>query len=157
MKTLILLFVLAPLTLLGSEAPRGLQSAKERGKEPSKKFEKTEGVSALDHGPKPIQYQRIVKAYLANRLRDENSAQYQFQEPFKGYTRKAPLAGGGIENVGWVVCVRVNAKNGFGGYTGWKTWRFVIRNNELIAEIYGNIFDKEPWLKRLSAAENPYY
>lgn len=35
----------------------------------------------------------------------------------------------------WVSEVSVNAKNGFGGYTGFKLWSFLYRNGKLVSTI----------------------
>lgn len=54
---------------------------------------------------------------MPGQLRDPYSAVYRFETPRKGYVKDGLLVGGKI-HYGWIVPVWINAKNGFGGYTG---------------------------------------
>jgi len=53
-------------------------------------------------------------------LKDPMSAQYQFAVPTKGYMHDAPIAGGKIHYC-WKVEAKINAKNSFGGYVGFRS------------------------------------
>jgi hypothetical protein len=91
-------------------------------------------VSGADYGSYPSNYQGIIKKSLARTLKDRNSAKYsEFTEPVKEYA---------IENAtekkaiyGYAVCVLVNAKNSYGGYTGNERHWFFIRNGEVVREM----------------------
>lgn len=71
----------------------------------------------------PPDWQALVKKAISAKLKDPDSAQFKFEgKPVKG-------------NVGhgekWMTTVEVNAKNSFGGYTGYKTWAIAIKNGEV--------------------------
>lgn len=87
-----------------------------------------EQIINADYGPYPTNYEQRIKDYFSNILRDPYSAQYRFHKPFKGYTNKAPIQGGGVDKFGWIVRVWVNAKNAFGGYIGEKQYMFFFKN-----------------------------
>ncbi len=109
---------------------------------------KPEDIAKLDYGPFPENYESTVKDYFNDKLRDPFSAQYSFRKPFKGYLRSAPITGGKVRQPGWVVVVSINAKNGFGGYSGWKIHRLLMRDNKVVEEFGGNMHFSEPWLKQ---------
>ena len=109
---------------------------------PSKSIQLTDS----DYGPYPNNYELIVKDHFEMRLFDPFSAQYKFSKPpSNGYTRKAPIVGGGIDEVGWIVVVYVNAKNRMGGYVGWKKYTLLINYNQAIKEIFPNMYFTEWW------------
>lgn len=85
----------------------------------------TEQFNNADFGPRPDNYEEIVKAYYAEKLLDPYSAQYEFDYLRRGYLRM-----GG--HFGWVVCGTVNAKNRIGGYTGAKNFYVMIRDGRVI-------------------------
>lgn len=87
-----------------------------------------EQIAQGDYGTPPPDHKTYLKSYFESVLKDPYSAVYQFGEPYKGYLTKAPIAGGGIEQFGWLVEVSVNAKNSFGGYTGMKQYLFFYKN-----------------------------
>ena len=102
-------------------------------------------VEAADYGPYPENYTELTKDYFQSRLKDPNSAQYRFTEPYQAYLRAAPVAGGKPTSFGYVVDVGVNAKNSFGGYTGEKRHRLFVKNSVVVGEIYPNPWFKERW------------
>jgi hypothetical protein len=61
-------------------------------------------------------------------LKDPVSAQYRFSEPRKGLLK--PWSGGKF--YGYLVLTAINAKNSYGGYTGFKNAMFVIRNGQVV-------------------------
>lgn len=77
-----------------------------------------------DFGPKPDNYEQLVKDYYFTKLFDPYSAQYTFAQPHKGWLR----FGGGT--YGWYVCGTVNSKNRFGAYVGARPFYFMIRDGE---------------------------
>lgn len=105
-----------------------------------------EQLAAADYGQYPSNYEELVKNYFSTRLKDPYSAVYEITAPIKGYTRKAPIVGGGVENFGYVVSLSVNAKGGFGGYVGAKRYRLFIRDGVVLVQIYPNpTYFSEPW------------
>lgn len=88
------------------------------------------GSSTADYGPAPTEDVRaLISRHLAKTLKDPNSAQIG---AVRGPTR-IHLPGGllGGDTYGWGICVSVNAKNGFGAYTGF--------NNVVLVYRYGNL------------------
>ena len=88
----------------------------------------TEGV---DYGPFPENYEEIGHTALLAVLKDPESARW-------GRT-SVPRREHAIVNqfrheaaYGYSFCVEVNAKNGFGGYTGMQTYWILVRNGELV-------------------------
>jgi len=79
--------------------------------------------------------QKLATEFLSNRLKDPLSAQYQWGVVYKGWIRNAPIHGAGLV-FGYVLDVSVNAKNSFGGYVGFKQYRFVFYNGS-IKTVYG--------------------
>jgi len=88
-------------------------------------------ISNLDCGSYPHDYEAIVKAYYNEVLFDPYSAQYEFTPPKTSWYKEAPLAGGRLL-AGYLVVVRVNAKNRMGGYVGKKTSGFLLNNGQII-------------------------
>jgi hypothetical protein len=77
-----------------------------------------------DYGDEPTQYQEIIKNYMGRRLRDPDTARYEFSmTPVKAwYGASTP------KQYGWAVCAHINSKNGFGGYTGQRKSYFFMRD-----------------------------
>lgn len=87
-----------------------------------------EETDAADYGPDPVDQQSIIKRYYEYRLKDPASAQYRdWSKPVKYWfgTR-------GTSTFGYLVCVAVNAKNSLGGYTGFQTDGFLLRNGNVV-------------------------
>ena len=81
-----------------------------------------EEVERAEYGPRPDEYQEIVKGKFNTMLKDPYSAVYQFHgRPVKGYIIK-----NGKADFGWVGNVSVNAKNSFGAYAGAKMYQYLI-------------------------------
>jgi hypothetical protein len=90
-----------------------------------------EAMATADYGPYPTDYEQQIKQVIEPTLRDPWSAHYQFTAPQKGW------AGGNAlvtikTRYGWIVGVSVNAKNGFGGYTGWKQYSFLVTGGQVL-------------------------
>ena len=97
---------------------------------------------AADFGPYPEDSREIIEAYMRARLKDPNNAQYEWgHAPQRAYYRLGGLT------YGCVICVRVNARNSFGGYTGPKVYYFLIRDGR-IAESLGRDGDYNQALAR---------
>lgn len=83
--------------------------------------------------PPAATWQETIKDFMELRLKDPSSAQYKFGTPEKGWITKPPISGGGLDLTGWMVAVAINAKNSYGGYTGYKDYRFLWRDGRIIA------------------------
>lgn len=73
--------------------------------------------AAANFPPLIEKYQLAIRGYMRPRLKDPYSAVYRFNTPRKGMMQDGWLAGG-KKHFGWIVPTWINAKNGFGGYTG---------------------------------------
>ena len=92
-------------------------------------------VRSENYGSYPKNYERQVRQYLNDTLLDPDSAKIRIGTPHKVFQTYNPLANTYPpktpkelkSNQYYVVCAEVNAKNTFGGYTGWQTkiYRFV--------------------------------
>lgn len=67
--------------------------------------------------PSPKTYEPFVRQQINTMLRDPESARYEFDEPFK-VTCRGRLFGIRDRWRGWATRVWVNARNGYGGYSG---------------------------------------
>lgn len=87
-----------------------------------------EELNNADYGIYPENYQEIIVNHFSMRLKDPSSAQYSFlKEPEKQWY--------GFGNVyGYGVCLTINAKNSYGGYTGQKLYFVMIRDGRLVKE-----------------------
>lgn len=92
-------------------------------------------VESMDFGSPPPDsvWQASVKNYFDSVLKDPDSAQYRMGCPVQGYIKNAVFAGRpGMEFVGHLARVEVNARNSFGGYTGYKNYIVPLgRNGEV--------------------------
>ena len=103
-----------------------------------------EEIAKLNYGMAPtIDCQQVIKDYFSNALVDPYSAVYEFENTPTQYWYKEPPLMGGKLYAGYMVSVKVNAKNRMGGYTGKKQYIFIFNNNSII-----KIIDSEesaPW------------
>lgn len=92
-------------------------------------------VAKVDPGPRPAQYREVVQRWLDGRLKDPHSVQdLRIGEPTQGVFFKNLWEG----NVGiWRVCFGLNAKNGFGGYTGFRTYSATFRDGRVLTNTLG--------------------
>ena len=87
-----------------------------------------EQLANADYGSFPRNYQATVKEYMDNVLKDPPSAIYSdWRGPVTGAV--STMSGAFF---GYRVCVMVNAKNSYGGYTGKQPHTFVIKNDSII-------------------------
>ena len=87
-------------------------------------------VAAADVGPMPEDYREQIAAALKIMLKDPESARVEYiGEPLKDYTTRLNDAS---VSFGWRVRVNVNAKNSYGGYTGWSEYQFFFRFGRLV-------------------------
>ncbi len=69
---------------------------------------------------------------MGSRLKDPFSAQYNF---LSGPEQQWSSFFGSIK-FGYGVCVTINAKNSYGGYTGQKLHYFLIHNSNIVQHFY---------------------
>jgi hypothetical protein len=93
-----------------------------------------DATAVVDHGPPPTgQTAAITRTFLESMLKDAESARYQFPDTVEPVTLKAGALSGKQSIHGWRADVMVNARNSFGGYTGWQHWAFIIREGRVVA------------------------
>lgn len=95
-------------------------------------------VDAAVYEPLPQDYQEQIKEITQLRLKDPDSAKYHFFEPKKGYTA-------GTSHFGFVVPVGINAKNSYGGYTGYQMYYFVFYDHKFKDVTDGVKLDVVKW------------
>ena len=80
-------------------------------------------IRRMDYGSYPRNYEKLIKRHLAQTLIDPHSVMYGgFTRPRKylHVHKNQYVAAGQISYYpSYMVCARVNAKNSYGGYTGW--------------------------------------
>jgi len=81
------------------------------------------------YGQYPMGYKQIVNRWLETKLADPTSAIIDWAEAPKPGEYKTQK---GETHVGYVVDIKVNARNQFGAPTGKQRYRLVIRNGEVI-------------------------
>ncbi len=88
-------------------------------------------LTSADYGPFPTDYQRILTDQISSTLKDPWSAHFEFDAPRKGWCG-GDLLMGMKKRYGWIVTVRVNAKNGFGAYAGWESHTYLFTGGQVI-------------------------
>ena len=87
----------------------------------------------MNCGPAPQHYTEAITNYFYPTLKDPDSAEYKFETPYK-----QALAAGVFDlqkfYLGWEVDVQMNAKNSYGGYVGYTSYRFLFQNEKIAAE-----------------------
>ena len=90
-----------------------------------------EEMDSVNYGPKPDNYQQIVRDYLRNRLTDPTAAILDFKAgPTQLYQKDSVLR---EIQFGWAVCVMINDKNSRGAYEGFAPAVYYIRNGKIVA------------------------
>jgi hypothetical protein len=102
-------------------------------------------LKVADYGPKPSEsalqtHEVAVRAVKEAELKDPASAIYKFYPPEKGWFIGRKSYRDGIVNnqvrFAWRVSFSVNAKNGYGGYTGAKSEWTWMRGDEVVGSGY---------------------
>ncbi len=90
-------------------------------------------IAAADYGSVPDQSEAeaTVKEFFDRYLKDPASAQYRFGKTEKGYMISDSFDGSQLY-AGYLVRVEVNAKNSYGGYTGWSRYQFIFNNGQML-------------------------
>lgn len=85
--------------------------------------------SAADYGSYPENYRALVTSYLQDTLKDPESARVEYltvpQKDYRIVQHRQPV-------YGYALCLTVNAKNSFGGYTGKQLALVHIRNGSIV-------------------------
>ena len=88
-----------------------------------------------DYGRYPKDYQQHIRNYLDENLRDAGIAKIRITTPPRKVLRLSNQGVQGSGRAGWdafyLACADVNAKNAYGGYTGWQTKMFRFKNNTI--------------------------
>lgn len=96
-------------------------------------------ATLADVGPAPVDPMLIVTSELKMRLKDPETARIELARPPRAVVMaNSALVPGGA---GWEICASVNAKNAFGGYTGYKSIFFLWNNGELLSYVDGDLGD----------------
>lgn len=88
-----------------------------------------------DFGSPPARAERDIEAYFAVLLKDPAAAEYRsISDPVRYWMRdqRGLVNGGDRILYGWAVEAQVNAKNSYGGYVGFRTYRFLFRADEIV-------------------------
>ena len=94
-------------------------------------------VAQMQFSPSPPSFdQAKVAAAFKYLLKDPESARYEIGLPYRAYLKEPLIRGGGLAWSGWAVDVGVNAKNSFGGYTGFHSYHALsdAGGNALVVE-----------------------
>jgi hypothetical protein len=90
-----------------------------------------EELAALEYGPRPEDYEKIVRAYLRSRLMEPDFALIEFKAgPKPLYQKEAVLRD---RRYGWAVCVLINDKDRRGAYEGFYPMVLYIRDGKVVA------------------------
>ena len=81
------------------------------------------------YGQYPMGYKAIVQRWLESKLQDPSSAVIDWLDVPKPGEYKTQK---GERHVGYLLDIKVNARNQFGAYTGKQRYRVVIKNGEVI-------------------------
>jgi hypothetical protein len=86
---------------------------------------------SVNYGPKPDNYQEIVRAHLRPLLTDPTAAIIDYKAgPTQFYQKDSVIRD---LQFGWAVCALVNDKNTAGAYTGFYPAVYFIRNGKVVA------------------------
>jgi len=90
-----------------------------------------EQMDSVNYGPKPDNYQEIIRDYLRPRLTGPTAAIIDYKAgPTHLYQKDAVFRD---LQFGWAVCALVNDKNTMGAFTGFYPAVYFIRNGKVVA------------------------
>ena len=98
-----------------------------------------EEAKSADYGQPqtPMQCAAAVERRFETVLKDAESARYQHEPCFKGFLNSVPIAGFPV-TYGYVQTGKVNARNSFGGYVGFRPYQAVIKNGLVVRYCISN-------------------
>ncbi|HJV26854.1 MAG TPA: hypothetical protein VJ673_14290 [Aromatoleum sp.] len=101
-------------------------------------------LTLADVGPAPQDPMQIVRESLKYRLKDPDSAKVELDRAPRPVVFAGTIGTNG--GAGWELCPQVNAKNGFGAYTGYKRV-FILWNSgsvvDFIDDYLGDAYCRE--------------
>jgi hypothetical protein len=97
----------------------------------------SEQIAVLDYGPRPENYQQIVRRYLDSRLNDPTFAVVEFKAGPSPLYQRDTLSR--ERQHGWAVCVLVNERDPRGAYIGFYPLVIYIRAEKIVAVDGGGI------------------
>lgn len=80
-----------------------------------------------------------AKNAIKRRLKDPDSLQFRDSTPFFKTLYNYGLGAAGSYEPLWAMCFEVNAKNSYGGYTGFQYWLVKFRNGHVVSGDLGVI------------------
>ena len=78
----------------------------------------------------PANIETLIKQDMGSRLTDPYSAVYEFGTPRRGFSQDG-FAVGGKKRLGYIIPIQVNAKNIYGGYTGYEDEYYLWTEGQL--------------------------
>ena len=96
-----------------------------------------EQIAALDYGPRPEDFQAIVRDFLRPRLMEPNYALVEFKAGPSPLYQKETLSRD--RQYGWAVCVMVNDRDPRGAYVGFYPMVIYIREGKVVAADGGGL------------------
>lgn len=90
-----------------------------------------EQIAALDYGPRPENFQKLVLDFLKPRLMEPNFALVEFKAGPAPLYQKETLSRD--REHGWAVCVTVNDRDPRGAYVGFVPMVIYIRGGKVVA------------------------
>jgi hypothetical protein len=97
----------------------------------------SEQIAALDYGPRPEDYEKIVRSYLRTRLSEPNFALIEFRAgPAPLYQRDTLSR---KREHGWAVCVTISDRDPRGAYDGPYPMVVYIRGGQVVAADGGGL------------------
>lgn len=86
-----------------------------------------EQLDSADYGTPPTHYKESIESYLESTLKDPQSKIVKYIDmPKKGHWYYSG------NRFGYYVCANINAKNSYGGYTGFSKYFFAFQNDQLV-------------------------
>ena len=109
-------------------------------------------LEQADYGAAPAGHESRIEAAFESLLINPDSARFEYAQPEQGWGRTA-------DNddfvFGWIVMTRVNSKNQFGAFTGWRDYKVLLVDSD-VHSIYspqGNDLVGNPRYSRLQWAK----
>jgi len=90
---------------------------------------------AAKYGDMPTDYEEVIRKYFQEHLKYPDSVQYrEITQPQQGFTTAVTgtILMSETRVYGWVVKATINAKNSHDGYSGFKTYTFLFRGENLV-------------------------
>ena len=89
-------------------------------------------INVANYGPSPSDHESTIKDTIQFVLKDPDSAKLStITTPRKEWFLN-PANFNSTFGYAWLSCAKINAKNSYGAYTGYKNWVFFIKNNKTV-------------------------